>query len=273
MDINALVSDFQIFNHLLAILVGMPRLFMIVQTVPFMGGSIVTGQLRFTVVFACYMVLHPAIVAQLPPYEGSLGAVVAQYGLIIIKESLIGFLIGYLAGIMFWTFQCAGFFIDNQRGASQATDTDPLAGEETSPLGSLLFQGATYLFFSTGAFLTFLGLVYSSYELWPVTSLLPMNVFADMRLPLFFAGKVSWLATQMMLLAGPIIVACLLTDVSLGLINRFASQLNVYVLSMPIKSAVAAFLLLLYFGVLMSGAVGMFGGIGNDMRQLKLFMP
>lgn len=182
-------------------------------------------------------------------------------------------LLGYLSGMLFWTIQCAGFFIDNQRGASMAEGADPLSGEQTSPLGSFFFQSAVYLFFSTGAFLALLGVVYASYEIWPVTQLIPLSVFKDIHLPLFFAGRVSWLLLMMLLLSGPIVVACLLTDVSLGLINRFASQLNVYVLAMPIKSGVAAFLMLFYFMMLLSNATGLFDGVKADFEQLRRLLP
>lgn len=273
MDIDTLFREFQIYNNLLAILLGMPRLFVIVQIVPFMAGSILTGQLRATVVLSCYLVLHPTILAQLSPHDAFSTALLLNFVGLAIKEALIGFLLAYLAGIVFWVVQCAGFFIDNQRGAGQASVTDPLAGEQTSPIGSFLFQGATYMFFSTGAFLAFLGLIYASYEIWPVTSLLPADVFRDMRIPVFFAKKVAYMMTHVMLLAGPVVVACLLTDVSLGLINRFASQLNVYVLAMPIKSGVAAFLLLLYFGMVMSGTLNMFHDIDADVQYLRMLIP
>ena len=68
-------------------------------------------------------------------------------------------------------------------------------------------------------------------------------------------------------------MACLLTDVSLGLINRFASQLNVYVLAMPIKSGVAAFLMLFYFMMLLSNAAGLFDGFKADLRELGRLLP
>lgn len=259
--------------HLLAFLLGTPRLFMLMQTAPFMGGTLVTGQLRFTIVLACYMVLHPMLLGQIPIWDGLSLASGLHIGVLIAKEVFLGMLMGFLAGMMFWTLQCAGFFIDNQRGAGQATETDPLAGEQTSPTGSFFFQSAVYVFFSTGAFLTFLGMVYASYEFWPVASVLPSAFFSQPSLPLFFAGKVSELALDMVLLSGPVVVACLLTDISLGLINRFASQLNVYVLAMPVKSGLASLLLIFYFSMLMTGAVSMFDSFGSDLRYLQVFMP
>lgn len=212
------------------------------------GETLITGQLRTTVVFACYLVMHPAILATLPEVQGLSVESLALYTALIVKESLIGLFLGYLAGILFWTIQCAGFFfIDNQRGASMASESDPLSGEQTSPLGSFLSKRCISVFFKRRLSFAMLGVVYATYEVWPVTRLLPINIFANIELPLFFAGKVSWLMLMMLLLSGPVVVACLLTDLSLGLINRFASQLNVYVLAMPIKSGVAAFLLLFYF--------------------------
>lgn len=270
MNLEALFQELRVMDHLLAVLLGMPRLFMIMQTAPFMGGNIVTGQIRVAVAFACYMFIHPMVLAQLDVPHVLTMAVMGRLAVILVKESLLGFLLGFLAGMLFWAVQCAGFFIDNQRGASMASGADPLSGEDTSPLGSLLFQCAVYLFFSGGAFLAFITLVFSSYEVWPVAHLLPAGLFTrGADLPLFFAGRVAWLMATMILLSAPIVAACLLTDMSLGLINRFAAQLNVYVLGMPIKSALAAFLLFLSFGLLLAQVGGLFDIIGRDLAILR----
>ena len=273
MDYQTLFEQLNVLNNLLALLLGMPRFFMIMQVAPFMAGTILTGQLRTTIVFACYMMIHPAVVASLPDSSGSLFLSIAYCGTLIAKEAFIGMCIGYLAGIIFWTVQSAGFFIDNQRGASMASESDPLSGEQTSPLGSFFFQSTVYLFFSSGAFMVFLATIYASYEVWPVTAMLPLEAFRSLDIPLFFAGRVSWLMLAMLLLSGPIVVACLLTDVSLGLINRFASQLNVYVLAMPIKSGVAMFLLIFYFALLMKNAVSLFGDFEVNLELFRRYLP
>ncbi|MBQ3892345.1 MAG: type III secretion system export apparatus subunit SctT [Desulfovibrio sp.] len=268
-----LLGSYPIFDHLAAFLLGTPRLFMFMQTAPFMGAGLVTGQLRFTVVLACYSFLHPMILAGLPAWGGFHAAAVLHLGALIVKEVFLGLLLGMLAGMMFWTIQCAGFFIDNQRGAGQAAAADPLSGEQTSPTGSFFFQSAVYVFFSTGAFAACLGIVYASYEAWPAAAPLPAAIIQKPDVALFFAGKVAKLALDMVLLSGPVVVACLLTDVSLGLINRFASQLNVYVLAMPIKSGLASLMLIFYFSLLMTGMLAMFNTFGEDVRWLKGLLP
>ena len=261
------------FEHIQAFLLGSARLFMLMHTAPFLGSNLITGQIRFTVVLACYLVMHPAMLANLPEWQGLTWGTGMVLGGLLLKEIFIGFVMGLLAGMMFWSIQCAGFFIDNQRGAGMAMQADPLSGEETSPTGSFFFQSAVYVFFSTGCFLTFLGLVYASYEFWPVWEGIPTTVFTRPALGLFFAGQVGELALDMMLLSGPIVVACLLTDISLGIINRFASQLNVYVLAMPVKSGLASFLLIFYFSMLMTGAVSMFDSFGTNLQHLRMLMP
>ena len=267
------LGAYSAIDHLQAFLLGSARLLMIMNIAPFFAGTQITGQLRFVIMLALYIILHPMIVGQLPPWRGLELMSCIVLGGLFVKEILLGLLLGLLAGMMFWTIQCAGFFIDNQRGAGMAQDTDPMTGEQSSPTGTFLFQSAVYVFFSTGAFFSFLGAVYASYEFWPVWEGIPASVFKEPALALFFAGKVAKLAMDMMLLSGPIIVACLLTDISLGLINRFASQLNVYVLAMPVKSGLASFLLIFYFGMLMSGAVRIFDSFGTDLQHLRFILP
>lgn len=270
MDLELLMQELHIAEHLLAIILGMPRIFLIIQTVPFMGANIFTGQLRITLVIACYMILHPMLLATLPNQDiFGISSHYTLYGAIILKETFIGVLIGLVTGILFWAVQSAGFFIDNQRGASQASGSDPLSGEQTSPLGSFLFQATVYVFFAGGAFMVFLRLIYSSYEIWPVMSLAPIEMVYNPELPIFFAKQVSYLMLLTMLLSGPIVMACLLTDISLGLMNRFASQLNVYVLAMPVKSAVVAFLMIFYFSMLLQEVVPLFHSIIDSFEEIQ----
>lgn len=252
MDADALFQALDIYRQLTAALLGMPRLFIIATVAPFMGGAVVTGQLRMVLVVALYLPLHVLVVDQLPTMQGISFSVGTQLAFLLMKECLLGLIIGFLVGLAFWAVQSAGFFIDNQRGASMAESADILSGESSSPVGNLLFQSVVYLFYVSGGFMVFMGVVYASYELWPVTSTLPLHWRMD--IPLFFAHRVAWMLTSMLLLAAPITVACLLTDISLGLVNRFASQLNVYVLAMPLKSGIASFLLCFYFALLVKSS-------------------
>ena len=245
MDMAAWLAPLDIENTFYAITLGMPRLFAVFTVAPFMGGTIVTGQMRMALTVPLLLFLYPVLpdVASLSHGMSDTEAVFFFLA-VMAKELFIGMCLGYLAGILFWIAQCAGFLMDNQRGASQSQLNEPLSQESTSPMGSFLFQVLVFLFFSSSAFMGFLSMCLASYTIWPIDQLLPWP--SDIRIPLTFARQVSFLALYMFLIAAPVTIACFLSDFCLGLINRFAQQLNVFVLSMGVKSGATALLIFLY---------------------------
>ena len=161
---------------------------------------------------------------------------------VIAKEALIGLMIGFISAIPFQAMESAGVIIDNQRGASMAMAWNPLSSEQTLPLGSLLNQAGCALFFSLGYLTVWLGVVYQSYVLWPITAVFPIFPRdAPLQLYLLFSEllQIAWR------LAAPAIITMFLAEFGLGLMNRFVPQMNVFILSMPIKSALAILVLIL----------------------------
>jgi len=228
-----------------AVTLGMPRLFVLFTVTPFLGGSIVAGPLRITVVLPLVLFIYPTL-PDATALTGGLNNTEAVFLVLtlMVKEVFLGFVLGFMVSILFWTVQSAGFLMDNQRGASQSQTSDPISQESTSPLGSFLFQVLVYMFFTSQAFMVFLTMCFSSYLAWPVGKLLPWP--SNLKIPMLFAEQVSWLALYMLLLSAPVVIACFLSDFCLGLVNRFAQQLNVFILSMGIKSGATAFLIFIY---------------------------
>jgi type III secretion protein T len=138
-------------------------------------------------------------------------------------------------------------------------------------LGAFFSQVLIYLFLVGGAFTAFLTLFFETYLFWPPASWLPKLV--SPALPLFIAGLAANLATQMVLLAAPVLLAALMVDVSLGLVNRFASQLNVYILAMPIKSGLAMLIVLLFLSRFLEMAPDLFNRMTRDILTLRQVLP
>jgi type III secretion protein T len=215
--------------------------------------------------------IHPIVVSQLPESPTFLTEDWILYLGLATKEVLAGFLLAYVSGIVFWAAQSAGFLMDNQRGASMASGADSFSGEETSPLGSLLFQSLIFVFFVGGSFVGFLSVFFQSYVFWSPFSWLPD--LSSSTAAVFFLGLIDWLMLQTFLLAGPVVTASLLTDVSLGLINRFASQLNVYILAMPIKSALTMFILIFYYVMFVRLGPQLFSSMDAQVNTLRNLWP
>lgn len=266
-ELGRYLGDIGIEHVLAAVTLGLPRIISLFTVVPFLGGGIVTGQLRMAIALPIAAFLYPV----LPNFDTlSAGRTADETVLLLVllmaKEIFIGLALGWLVGIMFWAVESAGFFIDNQRGGSSAQMSDPWSVDQTSPTGSLLFQTMVFLFYTGGGFLGFLSMVLSSYVLWPVGELLPWP--ASQAFALLFAKQLGILFMYVVLLAAPIVIVCFLSDFCLGIINRFAQQLNVFVLSMGVKSAITAILLFLYFFPLCYILLELMAGIPHIHQML-----
>ena len=161
---------------------------------------------------------------------------------IFAKEALVGFIIGFFFGAVLYALEAAGQIIDAKVGATMAQIVDPLAGHQTSLNGAFLGRMANLVFIFSGGLALLVGVLIESYSIWPIAATFPR--LAPVGLQLFEAefGRLMVLAT---LLSAPILAVLFVIDLGLGLVNRFAQQLNVFQLSLSIKSFVATAMILL----------------------------
>lgn len=211
---------------------------------PFIPHNILTGILRSAFLFSLGLIICPVILPTVSVKNIDYLTLVA----ILAKESLIGFCIGFLCSMIFWVAEVIGNLIDNQRGANMAEVYAPLTGSQTSTIGLLISQAVLLVFYHVGGFLMFLSVMFKSYQLWPVSSFFPQ--FTS-EFPLVFLNAIDNMMTLAFIFASPVAMILFLSTFGLGLINRFAPQLNVFFLSMPINSAIAVFILILYFPYMM----------------------
>jgi type III secretion protein T len=231
----------------LLFLIGYIRPLTFFFLVPFLGGAAIPGQLRIALAFLLSLFVYPTFADLTPPAPGM--AFFLWLLLLLGKELFVGFILAYTASVIFWALLSAGFLVDNQRGAGMGQVTDPASDESTSLFGGFLHQITVYLLFSTGAFIQIILLLLSSYSVCPPG--FEAGPGAMEAVPLFLIGQFSRLMIIVVVFSAPIVLICLLSDVSLGIINRFAPQLNVFFLSMPIKSALGLLMILLYLGTLL----------------------
>ncbi len=238
-----------LFEHLRPLLIAMtlctPRLLTAFLIAPFFNSETITGVTRNCIVMVFALIVFPTILPFVCTHEISVGLVF----IIVAKEAVIGALMGYLAGLFFYAIEAVGHIIDYQRGASFAVVMDPASGIQTTPMGSLFLQMTILLFFASGGFLLFLSGVYESYRIWPIDTYWPSF---DTEFAHFFLARLDDFMGLAFLLVSPILIALFLSELGLGLINRFAPQLNVFFLAMPIKSGVSLFILILYLQFLLS---------------------
>jgi type III secretion protein T len=175
------------------------------------------------------------------PSAGPLTFSSVQWISMFAKEALIGGTIGFLfAGVM-WAFEAAGQVIDTKAGTTQAQVTDPMSGHQTSLNGAFLGRLASYVFMAGGGFMVMVGTLLESYALWPVRTTMPNLVAGGVRL---FESEFGRIMLLTLLVAAPALVMLYLVEGVLGLVNRFAQQLNVFSLSQSLKTVTATWIIL-----------------------------
>ena len=168
--------------------------------------------------------------------------------------------IGFVMAVPLWAFEAMGALIDNQRGASIAQIINPMTGHDTSPLGELFSQAAmTYLAASAEDCWRCWEWPTRSYELWPVFDMWPRF---NEKAPQLLLGQLDRLTHLAVLMGAPVMIAMFLAEMGLGLVSRFAPQLQVFFLAMPIKSGIAMFVFAVY-------AVTMFDHGAGDLLDVR----
>lgn len=219
-----------------------PRMMSALLISPFFGDQFIQGMARQVVIISLSLMAIPITLKS--------GITMPDNGFwpfylltVLVKEIVLGMLIGFGTGLVFWVAEGTGFFIDNQRGSSMAEMFDPMSGGSSSLFGVLFTKVLGVLFFLGGGFAAFLTIMYDSYVTWPVFSYFPefQSTFGIASLNLL-DGVMSLIVTY----AAPIIIAMFIAEFGLGLMNRFSPQLNVFFLAMPVKSGIASLLIIFY---------------------------
>lgn len=231
-------------NQLTGIALTLPRIVAAFLVLPLMTSDTVPSLVRNSFYVSLAILVYPLAAAASPSVTVMTGS---TWIMVLGKEFFLGLLIGFSFGMVFWALGAAGSVMDTKAGASMAMDMDPIAGQQSTLTSVFLMQLATWLFMVSGAFTVFLDLLMSSYAIWPVASMLPPLKASGMN---FFVGQFSYLMTAVLVLSAPALVVMSLVDIALGLVNRYAQQLNVFALAMPIKAWLSSWVLLLALGAM-----------------------
>jgi type III secretion protein T len=168
-----------------------------------------------------------------------------QWLQIFAKEVFVGLVVGFFFGSVLWALEAAGQIIDTKVGATLAQIVDPLSGHQTSLNGAFLGRLAGVVFMASGGLTLLIGVLMESYALWPIASTMPVLDARGLNLFIGEFGRLTVLAT---LFAAPVLTVLFLIDMALGLMNRFAQQLNVFTLSLSIKAFAATLVLFMLAG-------------------------
>lgn len=225
-------------QFLLPILLAVPRMLAACGVVPLIGSAAIPQMGRITFVLSLAIFLYPLNSDALP--SEPLG--IMLWLVIAVKEILIGFCLGYVCSIFIWVVEGIGSLLDTVVGNNNLFLFNPMLNQQSGPFSILLGQFGAILFIMFGGFIILLHTLFTSFVIWPVLSFYPSLSDASRT---FFIERSSEILAVSVQLAMPTLTVLMLVDLGLGLLNRSASQLNAYALSMPIKAILSVLFLAL----------------------------
>lgn len=179
--------------------------------------------------------------------------------LLMANEATYGLALGLVGATLFSVVRFGGRIIERQMGMAIANIVDPLTGDRTQPLASLLEMIFIVLFLSANGHHLFLLVISRSYERFPAGSMPTIPVLAA---GLTQAGSTMLFAG--LRLAAPMLAAFLVLIVILGVLARMVPEMNILFLSLPLRVGLG----LLMVGIFLPFISGFVGEFADWMGKL-----
>lgn len=231
--INSALAKGEALGPLMLLLLFLARFLPIIALSPFFGAKVLPHPVKVTFAISIFVIFLPKLLMVTTTPIGFNPMAV----LLLFKEMLIGFLLGFLISMPFTIVQSVGIIIDHQRGGASLMVNDPTIQNQSSPLGTIFNYVLIYLFFIMDGPFLFIEAILSSYDVIPPDQFINPKFFAhgssfwDMQVKML--NQVMVIVMQM---SAPALLAILMTDVFLGIANRLAPQVQITFLGMPLKS-------------------------------------
>lgn len=187
------------------------------------------------------------------------------YIFLVVKEALVGLLIGLIAFIIVSALQVAGGFVDFQMGFAIANVVDPQTGAQSPLTGQYFYMIALLFLLAVDGHHLIIDGIFTSYEFVPIDAYLPLH---EESIAEFIIQTFNYMFIIAFQMAIPIVGTLFLVDIALGIIARTVPQLNVFVVGLPLKIFVSFMAILIFLALFMTAVENLFGTMLQTMRQL-----
>ena len=212
-----------------------------IMLAPVFGARGVPGVVKLGLAASLSVIVYPLIFAVKP----SIPIELLPYVAVVIKEVLVGLVIGFVIYTMTAVLTGAGQLIDFQMGFTMGAAIDPVYGVQTPMMGNFQMVLATMLLLATNSHHYLIAAMVKSYAYIPINpSTLPSHFT-------FYAQLLSHVFALAIQIALPVFGALLVSDVGVGLLSRTVPQLNIFSIVFPVKiifGFIILFLSIPFFG-------------------------
>ena len=201
------------------------RLAAILMLIPGFGETFVPVRIRLSLALLLALVLFPVVGATVPPIPANVSGVAGA----VIKETLIGLMIGTILRIFMTSLASAGEVVSIQTTLGFAQTTNPTQAAPSTTRGPFLGWTGIVLIMTTNLHHLFLSAIVRSYTIFPFTRVIQVadaNALAIQTVSRSFA-----LGLQ---LAAPVVAFSLIFNIATGLVGRVMPQFQIFFVSAPL---------------------------------------
>ena len=213
-----------------------------VYVAPFFSMRNTPSNVRVALSFFTSVLLYQA----LTPAEAVVYSSLSAYTVIVLKEAMVGLLIGFAANICTSIVNFAGSIADMETGLSMVTLMDPTSRESTSITGVLYQYVLMFMMIATGMYRYLFGALADTFVLIPVNGAV-FHADSLMKSMLQFLTDYVIIGFRIVL---PIFCSILLLNAVLGVLAKVAPQMNMFAVGIQLKVLVGLSVLFFTAGML-----------------------
>lgn len=231
---------------------------------PFFGSRNIQPSLRFFLALLLGLTFVPLFpVARFPAPPDLVSS-----ALLLLREVILGLVLGYAAGVVFSAFTVAGQILDLQVGFGIVNVFDPQSGVQVPLLGNLLYLLALIILLSIDGHHLLLQALWASWQAVP-----PAGAWNAPHLLWQIVRATTVMFVAGIEIAAPVLVALFLADLALGVVARTMPQLNIFVVGLPLKSVLGLGLLALSLPTLGALVRVLLTEVQNSLAAILLLLP
>ena len=213
-------------EHLEFYLLILMRVSGFIMTAPFFSYSSVPMRIR-----AAMSVFMSLVVIQVTPVVDLTYSGVFGYSALVLKESMIGVVLGLMCSMCFYIINLAGQLMDMEMGLSMANMFDPMVNMQFSVTGSLYNYLLMLMLVVTNMHYYIIRAIVDSFSYFNVGKAV-FDTVSLKNIVVDFIANYFIIAVRIVL---PVFCCMLLINVVLGVLAKAAPQMNMFVVGMQIK--------------------------------------
>lgn len=228
-------------------------------TVPFFSYRTIPQQVRIVLAFVLSFMMYYTL--DVDPF-----VVNGNYLILVVKEALIGLLLGLVGYMVISAIQIAGSFIDFQAGFAIANIIDPQTGAQSPLIGQFFNTIALLILLAIDGHHLILDGIFYSYQFMPMDQFFPN--FGSENLIEFIMKTFTAVFGIAFQMAAPIVATIFLVDLALGITAKTVPQLNIFVVGFPVKIAVTFIIMFVMMAVMVEVIQNVIEVLIYTMRNL-----